>query len=73
MKFQFEENDFWAILTVINVALVIIYGAVGLVFGLTIASMGLISDFTRNPHDFRINAVISHLALIVLNIFFLTC
>lgn len=72
MKFQFEENDFWALLTVVNVVLVILYGGIGLAFGLTVASMGLISDFTRNPQDFRINAIISHMALIVLNIFFLT-
>ena len=71
-NFKFEIGDLWALLTVINVALVITLGGIGLAFGLTVAVLGLISDFTKNKRDFRWNSVISHLAIMALNVFFLS-
>ena len=68
-KYKFEMNDLRALLQIINVALIVFVGFnVGATFGLIIASLGLIKDFTTDRH---INGIIMHLAGICLNVFIL--
>jgi hypothetical protein len=63
-------NDLRALLQIINVALIVFAGfEVGAIFGLTIATLGIIKDFATDRH---INGIAMHLASIVLNIFILT-
>lgn len=66
--YKFEMNDLRAIIQVINVALIIVYGLSVAWFGLALAVFGLIKDFTTDRH---INSIVMHLAGAVLNINFL--
>lgn len=67
-RYKFEWNDLRAFVTVINIILIMIYGLSIAWFGLAVAVVGLVKDFTS---DHRINGVIMHLANIALNIYFL--
>ena len=67
--YKFEMNDLRALIQVINVALIIMFGLSVSWFGLTIAVCGLVKDFTTDRH---FNGIIMHLASAVLNIYFLT-
>ena len=68
-KYKFEMNDLRALLQIINVALIVFVGFnVGAIFGLIIASLGLIKDFATDRH---INGIAMHLAGICLNVFIL--
>lgn len=68
-KYKFEWNDLRCLLQLINVALIVFVGFnVGATFGLIIASLGLIKDFTTDRH---INGMLMHFASIVLNVFIL--
>ena len=67
-KYKFEWNDLRAFITVVNVILIMIYGLSISWFGLAVAVIGLIKDFTV---DHRINGVIMHLSNVALNIYFL--
>lgn len=67
-NYKFEWNDLRAFITVINVALIIMYGLSIAWFGLTVASLGLVKDITI---DKKINSVIMHSANVALNIFFI--
>lgn len=68
-KYKFEMNDLRALLQLINVALIVFAGfQVGAIFGLCIATLGLIKDFTTDRH---INGIAMHLASILLNLFIL--
>lgn len=67
--YQFEWNDLRTMLTVINVTLIILFGVAGSWFGLAIAIFGIIKELTGNRH---INCLISYVATIVLNIYFIT-
>lgn len=68
-KYKFEWNDLRCVLQLINVALIVFVGFnVGAIFGLVIASLGLIKDFTSDRH---INGIVMHLASIWLNVFIL--
>lgn len=67
--YKFEMNDIRAVIQVINVALIIMYGLSVAWFGLALAVFGLIKDFTTDRH---INSIVMHLAGAVLNIYFLT-
>jgi MFS superfamily sulfate permease-like transporter len=68
-KYRFEMNDLRALLQLINVALIVFAGFdVGAIFGLCVASLGLIKDFTTDRH---INGIVMHLASIILNCFIL--
>ena len=67
-KYRFEYNDLRALITVINVILIMKYGLSIAWFGLAVASIGLIKDIAI---DKRINGMIMHTANIALNIFFL--
>lgn len=66
--YKFEWNDLRAIITVLNVILIMIYGLSIAWFGLAIAVVGLVKDFTT---DRRINGIIMHLSNVALNVFFL--
>lgn len=67
--YQFEMNDIRAIIQIINVALIMIFGLSVSWFGLALAVFGLIKDFTTDRH---INSIAMHTAGAVLNIYFLT-
>lgn len=68
MKYQFEWNDIRALMTLINVILIMRYGLAIAWFGLAIACVGLIKDITI---DKRVNGVVMHSANAILNIYFL--
>lgn len=67
-NYKFEMNDLRAVIQIVNVALIMIYGLSIAWFGLTIAVAGLIKDFTTDRH---INGIAMHSANVVLNLYFL--
>ena len=67
--YRFEWNDLRTMLTVINVFLIITFGVAGSWFGLAIACFGIVKEMTGNRH---INCLVSYVATIVLNIYFIT-
>ena len=67
--YQFEMNDIRAIIQVVNVVLIMIFGLKVSWFGLALAIFGLIKDFTTDRH---INSIVMHAAGMVLNIYFLS-
>lgn len=67
-KYRFEWNDLRALITVINVILIMIYGLSIAWFGLAVAVIGIIKDLTTDRH---INGFIMHLANVALNVYFL--
>lgn len=69
-NYKFEWNDLRAIITLINVILIMIFGLSIAWFGLAIAVIGLIKDLTIDRH---INGIIMHLSSIILNLFFILC
>lgn len=68
-SYKFEWNDIRALAMVINVILIMRFGLSISWFGLAIAVIGLIKDFTSDRH---INGIVMHFASMVLNIYFLT-
>ena len=66
--YRFEWNDLRAVITVINVILIMIYGLSIAWFGLAVAIIGVIKDLAV---DHRINGLIMHLSSVALNIYFL--
>ena len=68
-SYKFEWNDLRALITFINVILIMIFGLSIAWFGLIIALIGLIKDFTT---DRRINGILMHFSSVVLNVYFLT-
>ncbi|MBQ3641731.1 hypothetical protein II906_07405 [bacterium] len=69
MTYKFEWNDLRALITIINVLLIMRFGLSIAWFGLAIACIGLVKDFTI---DKRINGTLMHGANVILNIYFLT-
>lgn len=67
-KYRFEWNDLRAFITVVNVALIMIFGLEIAWFGLAVAIIGIIKDLIS---DRRINGLVMHLASVVLNVYFL--
>lgn len=67
-SYKFEMNDLRAIIQIINVILIMIFGLSVSWFGLALAAFGLIKDFTTDRH---INSIAMHTASAVLNIYFL--
>lgn len=67
--YKFEMNDLRAVIQIINVALIMIFGLSVSWFGLALAVCGLVKDFTKDRH---INGILMHLASAILNIYFLT-
>lgn len=66
--YHFEWNDLRALLMLVNVVLIMCNFSVGSIFGLTIASFGLVKDLTTDRH---ISGILMHLASIILNCYFL--
>ena len=66
--FRFEWNDLRALIQVINVALIMMFGLSVAWFGLALAVFGVIKDMSQHRH---INDIILHLAGVVLNVHFL--
>ena len=66
--FRFEYNDLRALITVINVVLIMIFGLSIAWFGLAVAAIGVVKDLTKDRH---INGLVMHLASVALNIYFL--
>jgi len=67
--YKFEWNDLRAIITIINVVLIMIFGLSIAWFGLVVAIVGLIRDFTSDRH---LNGILMHLASVVLNLYFIS-
>ena len=67
--YKFEMNDLRAVIQILNVALIMMFGLSVSWFGLALAVFGLIKDFTTDRH---INSILMHTASGVLNIYFLT-
>ena len=67
-NYKFEMNDLRAVVQIINVVLIMIFGLSFSWLGLAIATGGLIKDLL---HDRRVNGILMHLAGMVLNIYFL--
>ena len=66
--YKFEMNDLRAVIQVLNVALIMVFGLSVSWFGLALAVFGLIKDFTTDRH---INSIVMHIAGAVLNLYFL--
>ena len=64
--YKFEMNDVRAIIQIINVALIMMFGLSVSWFGLAIAFFGLCKDFATDRH---INGIAMHTASCVLNIY----
>lgn len=67
-SYRFEYNDLRALITVVNVILIMIYGLSIAWFGLAIALIGIVKDLKVDRH---INGLVMHLASVALNIYFL--
>ena len=67
--YRFEMNDLRAVIQVINVALIMVYGLSIAWFGLALAVFGIIKDLLTDRH---INGIVMHTASAVLNIYFLS-
>lgn len=68
MRYSFEWNDLRALVTVINVILIMRFGLSIAWFSLGVATMGLIKDITI---DKKINGMVMHVANILLNLYFI--
>jgi hypothetical protein len=66
--YKFEMNDLRAVIQVLNVALIMVFGLSVSWFGLALAVFGLIKDFTTDRH---MNSIVMHIAGAVLNLYFL--
>ena len=67
--YKFEWNDLRTAITVLNVLLIMRFGLSIAWFGLLIALLGIIKELTGNRH---INCLISYLATIILNLYFIS-
>lgn len=68
-NYKFEWNDFRCLLTVVNVLLIMTIGFQVAWFGLAIAIFGFVKDMTDKKQR-RINGTVMHLAMILLNGYF---
>lgn len=67
-SYRFEWNDLRALIQVLNVVLIMIFGLQVSWFGLTLAVFGVCKDLSQHRH---INDVVMHLAGVALNVYFL--
>jgi hypothetical protein len=67
-SYKFEYNDLRALITVINVILIMIFGLSIAWFGLAVAFIGVIKDLKIDRH---INGLVMHIASVALNVYFL--
>ena len=66
--YRFEYNDLRALITVINVILIMIFGLSIAWFGLAVALIGVVKDLKVDRH---INGLVMHRASVALNVYFL--
>lgn len=66
--YRFEWNDLRCGITLLNVALIMIFGLSIAWFGLAVAIFGMVKDLTS---DRRINGLLMHFSSVVLNVYFL--
>ena len=66
--YVFEYNDLRALITIINVALIMKFGLSIAWFGLAVACIGIIKDLVVDRH---VNGLLMHIANAVLNIYFI--
>ena len=66
--YKFEYNDLRALITVVNVILIMIYGLSIAWFGLAVAGIGVVKDLVVDRH---VNGLIMHLANVALNLYFI--
>ena len=66
--FRFEWNDLRALIQVINVILIMIFGLQISWFGLAVAIFGVCKDLSQRRH---INEMVMHLSTVALNVYFL--
>lgn len=69
MRYQFEINDLRALITLLNVVLIMCFGVALCWCGVAVAVCGLIKDFTI---DRKINGIVMHSANVLLNVYLLT-
>ena len=69
-KYEFDYNDVRCLLTVINVILILKFGLSIAYIGLAIALFGMIRDLVCEER--KINSTIQHLAMVVLNLYFVS-
>ena len=62
--YAFEWNDLRAVLSLINLILLLFSFPLGASFGLAIAILGLTKDFTTDRH---LNGIAMHLVSVILN------
>lgn len=67
--YKFEWNDLRCGITILNVALIMLFGLQVSWFGLAVAIFGVCKDFSQHRH---INDVLMHLSSVVLNLYFLS-
>lgn len=67
--YAFEWNDLRCVITMLNVALIMVFGLSVAWFGLAVAVFGLVRDFTTDRH---INGILMHFSSVILNIYFLS-
>lgn len=67
-RYKFEMNDIRALIQVVNVVLIMIFGLSVSWFGLAVAVCGIVKDLTKDRH---INGLVMHMATAILNIYFL--
>ena len=66
--YKFEMNDLRAVIQIVNVTLIILFGLSVSWFGLTVAVIGIIKDLTK---DRKVNGLLMHIATAILNVYFL--
>lgn len=66
--YKFEWGDLRCLMYIINVVLIMVYGLIVSWFGLAVAVVGIIRDLAIDRH---INGLLSHLATVALNVYFL--
>lgn len=67
--YKFEWNDLRAGITFFNVILIMIFGLSISWFGLAVALIGLVKDFST---DRRVNGILMHFSSVILNLYFLS-
>lgn len=67
--YQFDWNDLRALIQIVNVVLIMMFGLSIAWFGLAVAVFGLIRDLVKER---RISGILMHLSGIVLNLYFIS-
>lgn len=67
--YRFDWNDLRALIQIINVMLIMMFGLSIAWFGLAVAVFGLVRDLVKER---RISGILMHLSGIVLNLYFIS-